>query len=300
MASDLHAIIQEYNEQIESCLIAVENAKNDETQDSVDSLKALGDAARLCHAHTTKLGIAFKPPVSVDAAKTTLQKWFELPVVFVTLYSGILAQEGGDKSDPFVAKVRSQIRSLLQCYKMLLPQLNSAISSSEKKSSDGILQLIGQLWSCCDQLGAISAGDLRQAVAEEIQTCISFAEDAETELKEAEDTIKENSSYYSVFASIRLVIILWNAIIKRRCNDAELSLGAQQLKTVLRKTMCISADLDDLVCELSEDEDVEEALKSLSKQVIDLADTVEKKDQASDSFTQWITTFITNYKAKVL
>lgn len=285
-----------------------------EQEQVVDSLKAIGDISSLCHAHTTKIGIAFRPPVSAEAAEKTLDEWMKLPVVFIAAYASFLMAKNGDKSDIFVTQIRSRIRDLFDCYKALLAEMVVALNADAdvKQTSNAGLQAIGQIWAKCDELKKISAGDITDMAADVLETYIAFAQDALEELKgeaeegeeegEADDKDKNKKEQSSApISCVTLLIILWKAIVKRRCKDQAMKGDEAMLKETLAISNDISSMVDDLACEISDDaesEEVSNLTNELADRIMDLADAVQG-EELDDQFTKWIKLYKENYKKKI-
>lgn len=284
-----------------------------EQEQVVNSLKAIGDISSLCHAHTTKIGIAFRPPVTAEAAEKTLDEWMKLPVVFIAAYASFLGSKNGDKSDIFVTQIRSRIRDLFDCYKALLAEMLVALKADAdvKHTSNAGLQAIGQIWAKCDELKKISSGDITDMAADVLGTYIAYAQDALDELKgeesendgenDKEQQEKEQNASTTI-ACISLLILLWKAIVKRRCKDSALKGSEEMLKEILDVSNAVSSLVDDLACEISdgaESENISDMTKELTDKIMEIAD-VAQGDNQDDQFAKWVKLFKENYQKKIL
>ena len=156
------------------------------------SVQAIVDVALLSKAHTTKVGIAFKPPISVAAASKTLADSSALiPALvgaFVSIYDD---RERANKVGILLLReVKDQVLDFLSAHKGLCVELKALSSASAEKgnSTDEVsgsrLVSVGKVWETCDTLAAITKLRSAKILAAKVDQFAEMVQDAIYDLDE--------------------------------------------------------------------------------------------------------------------
>lgn len=82
-------------------------------QTDVEILATVSDLARLCHAHMTRCGVAFKPPVSVDIAVQTVADLRKVLPAFTGEYKNFVSLSDGSEAHELMQKeLRLKLRDV--------------------------------------------------------------------------------------------------------------------------------------------------------------------------------------------
>lgn len=157
------------------------------------SVQAIVDIARLSKAHTTKIGIAFKPPISVAAASKTLTESAALvPALvgsFVAVYND--KEKASKVGSLILGEVRDFVLDYLSAHKGLYKELKSLAASPESKDSDkkeeesgARLISIGKVWEACDALTDIAKLRSAKILAVKVEQFAEMVQDALDDLSE--------------------------------------------------------------------------------------------------------------------
>ena len=156
------------------------------------SVQSIVDVALLSKAHTTKVGIAFKPPISVAAASKTLADSSALiPALvgaFVSIYDD---RERANKVGILLLReVKDQVLDFLSAHKGLCVELKALSSASAEKgnSTDEVsgsrLVSVGKVWETCDTLAAITKLRSAKILAAKVDQFAEMVQDAIYDLDE--------------------------------------------------------------------------------------------------------------------
>lgn len=164
------------------------------------SVQAIIDVALLSKAHTTKVGIAFKPPISVDAASKTLADSAALIPALVGAFVAI--NDDSEKANKVgtlvLGEVGNRVLDFLSAQKKLLTELrlltistaldpvpeSGETETDELKEVGDRLASVGQAWKACDALVAIPTLRSAKLLEEKIQQFSSMMEDVISDLEE--------------------------------------------------------------------------------------------------------------------
>lgn len=161
------------------------------------SVQAIIDVAALSKAHTTKVGIAFKLPISVGAASKTLADSSALIPAIVGAFVAI--NDDKQKAEKvgilLLDEVKNQVLDFLSAHKGLCTELISLSEHPEKdadKNSEesGRLVSVGRVWKACDQVMAISQLRSSKILAIKVE---QFAEMLQDALDDLEDFIENGN-----------------------------------------------------------------------------------------------------------
>lgn len=185
--TELRSLMASFSEVLQvskDSIFSDQSTSNDfKVQDLKDETLKL---VKLIYAHTTKIGIAFRPPVSIDAAYSQLKdisKYFVLLISIVSLY-----EHDRNFSKFFVSEVKAQIVKLITVYINFLRELNG-LNFSEKQNIqaecvDGRLVNIGITWDICDALQRLINGGNLELLKKNIKESIALVEDVHKEFGE--------------------------------------------------------------------------------------------------------------------
>ncbi|KAH3681151.1 hypothetical protein WICPIJ_007846 [Wickerhamomyces pijperi] len=142
---------------------------------------------QLIYAHTTKIGIAFRPPVSINAAYAQIKEisqYFFLLVSLVPLF-----QEDPKFSKFFVSELKVQVSKLISTYTNFLKELGELnftekADASTSNSVDHRLVSIGITWDMCDGLKKLILGGNLELLKENLKQSIALVDDAFEEFGE--------------------------------------------------------------------------------------------------------------------
>ena len=85
--------------------------KTDKTEEEI--FTTVSDLAKLCHAHMTKCGVAFKPPVSVDIAVHTVSDLRKVLPAFAGEYQNFVSlSDGSDAHELMKKELRLKLRDV--------------------------------------------------------------------------------------------------------------------------------------------------------------------------------------------
>lgn len=166
-------------------------------------LSALSDIAKLSKAHSTKIAIAFKPPIANDAAYKCLDDLVSLTSPVFSVYISAVNQDSKDNqkiSKLVLKKVKTQILALFSSLNTFYTQLleicsdpSSAEEHSKTENNDnnnntlnnGRLVVTGKLWESCDAL-INNPSNLKPSklLAQEVNKYADLILDAVTELEQ--------------------------------------------------------------------------------------------------------------------
>ncbi|CAN6612061.1 hypothetical protein TRVA0_005S00452 [Trichomonascus vanleenenianus] len=181
--------LDETSTKFKEIIYAKEKVGDNETERVERPLNAIADIAKLARAHTTKVGISFRPPVSGKAAQQCVSDLSSLTPLFAAACIGMK-----DDLDGKVLRieVRSRLTDLYNTLSMLAKELLSVLDREEKtptadkdaKSDEKTLVSIGQVWECCDALIQLPLLGLGGVIAERLDGFSSMIKDGLNDLEE--------------------------------------------------------------------------------------------------------------------
>jgi hypothetical protein len=300
---------------------------SDKIERSLDPLQALRDIGSLFEAHTIKLGIAFKPPVSTEAALKCISDITGLLPLLTAVYSQTSDEDDGTL---IRSEIRVKLADLLSAASALgLELLTTARKQDENQtksgdaSSNGQLISIGQVWECCKKLQKLHVLGPQGILSEKIDEFSSILKDAKEDLttwtendsdglgwdlsdgEDLDEPTHENNDHETPrneeiealaktwIDKITKLDILYQAIQKRRLSHLDKS-SSIQLHVIMGE---ISRAIDDLVAGFLEGfgkrelESQAEAVNSVVKKLLDVV----KQNEPQDKFAAWSSMFTQNF-----
>lgn len=284
-------------------------------------LKALCDMAQLVHAHVTKIGIAFKPPVSVKAAGQCVDDCAKVVPLMLAVYLGMDKDKDGDL---LCMETRARLQALMSALSAMLIELlrvDTSPDTEESKSADSTLTSIGMVWQTCDHLKSLPTEGLQGVASTKLQEFSGMIQDSLQDIKEWIEDPSSNDFDFDDFDDDddgqgesegagepdeelvnlakkwqdRLVKVdfLYKSIIKRRLK----LLQDDDIEKVYACANDLSAKFDDLIGSIMERIDIQE-INDLGKETEDsvrkLVDLVVLREQ-EDQFVKWIDLFNANF-----
>ncbi len=170
------------------------------TTDLKDPLNEIAKVASLIRAHTTKVGLVFKPPVHPNAANSTLNDVSKTLLLLVSLFNQI----DEDKfSSALKTELKQYIIELLSTYSNLLKEAKTLdyvddntlkAETTSKKSTkiqpeeldqvDIRLVSVAKIWRCCDKIESIEKLGISGIAKKSVLNYNELIDDALSELSE--------------------------------------------------------------------------------------------------------------------
>lgn len=280
-----------------------------------EPLNALADIASLWRAHTTKVGIAFKPPVSAAAAEACLQDVAKLlPLAAGVALSMTEARDGQLAVNEATARTRALVESQARLVDELasvaerqrLETASGRRPSASGRSSGATLTSIGKVWQSCDALAELKTlgvgGILRARIAEFAGMLDDAASDLEAwingestldafgdELEPAgagDDATQALASQWH--KKLTRLKILYNTISKRR---ATANADTAYLEAIYTRMHALSSLVDDLACEFMEGSDSESVTGTANRVDEEVRALIAHVKPRDDQFTTWVAQF---------
>lgn len=197
--SDLKKLILSFKEALQYWQTWLEGSSNSLSEvkaaEVSNPLEELDKLAKLIRAHTTKVGIVFKPDTIVkgtDAAFSTLQKLSESLVLIISLISQL---ENKIISTMFHKEILNSVRLLIEsniqfAEELAAVEVNSgeesqpALESNNEDEIDGRLVSVGKIWSNCDALSKLIKDGELGVLSKKIKQSIILIEDGLDEFEE--------------------------------------------------------------------------------------------------------------------
>ncbi|ODV81093.1 uncharacterized protein CANTADRAFT_47373 [Suhomyces tanzawaensis NRRL Y-17324] len=193
---DVQKLLESYSEALQYWLDGLADPKNASKIKSakvkapLDELKKL---AKLIRAHTTKVGIIFKPQnlaKDVGPAYTTVLKLSETTVLVISV---VVQLQPGETSHLFYNEVLQQIKQLLAANLGFVGELQAVLDDvdelakedgSKSDEINGRLLAVGKIWATCDSLyGLVENGKLG-LLTDKIKDNIGLIDDGFEEFEE--------------------------------------------------------------------------------------------------------------------
>lgn len=271
--------------------------------------------AKLLSAHATKVGIAFRPPVSVNASYEQLKETSAKMLLIV----GVVAQFDEQRwSSLFYKEVINRVRELIQGYVTLLDELDALdFKDDSKEHSEGRLISVGKIWDSCKSIEALMSVGNFGLLREQIKLSMGIVEDASAELNEwiedpfieaeinfgkvdEEDEEEEEqeeeqqvSSYTIEFANkwtgkIKMLKLLLSSLGKSLPSSVETGTSIDEFN---KEQNTLGALVDDLVCDIflnSESKDLDANALKVKDQSQLLIKLVRQLNKDDDKKTKWL------------
>ncbi|KAI3406910.2 hypothetical protein KGF56_000202 [Candida oxycetoniae] len=191
MSIDLQALITSFQDATKFWIVSLGTDKITQVKASKveDPLGELLKLVKLIKAHTTKVGIVFKPGTLVKEEKTaysTLEKLSETLIFTVSVIAQLKAKE---ISKVFYEEIVIQVKQLIGSSNILANELLSIHSSEcgsddDDDSGEGRLVSVGKIWSNCDSLTKLINEGALGLLTEKIKQSIALIDDGFDEFVE--------------------------------------------------------------------------------------------------------------------
>lgn len=189
----------------------ISNKSHDRDSSSVERidrpLAAFSDVGKLIKAHTTKTGIAFKPPITRDAAVQCIEELNKMVPNLAAIVVGMSDEVDGAL---VVKEFESHVRDMYATIKAYAEQLKEAVKSEDdllmgnraptsKCLTNGeTLVMVGEVWQMCDTLVECAAQGSSGILKKKIQEFEQIIEDGQEDL---ESWIEEDGASSDSFFS---------------------------------------------------------------------------------------------------
>ncbi|OUM53450.1 hypothetical protein BVG19_g2731 [[Candida] boidinii] len=154
-------------------------------------LEELEKLFKLIHAHSTKLGILFKPVIDNNKKNVILEEIKETNKVLILLTSACAQVQtetikNNSFSFVFSSELNQYVLSLYEIYSRFVDELGESLDVTEFEDGDTDNRLIcvGQIWESCDSLVKLIKGGQSGVLKRKIKETTSLITDACEELEE--------------------------------------------------------------------------------------------------------------------
>ncbi|KAG7927728.1 hypothetical protein KL925_002086 [Ogataea polymorpha] len=128
--------------------------KSSQVTNPLEELSKLG---QLIHAHTTKVGIVYKPPISPDnfhACFVEVESVTRSLVMLVSLCSQLI-EEKKKYSTLYIQKVLDEVNALLGTFSVLNNELSGLLDIQDSDADSTRLVSVAKIWEICDNLSSL-------------------------------------------------------------------------------------------------------------------------------------------------
>lgn len=156
--------------------------KTDKTEEEI--FTTVSDLAKLCHAHMTKCGVAFKPPVSVDIAVHTVSDLRKVLPAFAGEYQNFVSlSDGSDAHELMKKELRLKLRDVCGGI-ATFSRVVQALLKMDSKAAQNMLD-------------NVPVGDSDEDVAEAMDNLTVEEEGKKSELSAEEQEEQNSAEAYS-------------------------------------------------------------------------------------------------------
>ncbi|CDR47987.1 CYFA0S41e00122g1_1 [Cyberlindnera fabianii] len=187
---DLRALIQSFKEGLTlySSTLTSTPLSQLKTQTITDADQELIKVSKILSAHATKIGIAFRPPVSINASYEQIKETSQKMLLIVGATSQF--ENEVEWSLLFQKEVISTVQDVISSYIAFLDELE-ALDFKEKKETaeqkegvDGRLVSVGKVWDSCKTLQALMEKGKLGLLKDNIKMNMQIIDDALDEFTE--------------------------------------------------------------------------------------------------------------------
>lgn len=157
----------------------------------LNPLEELEKLFKLIHAHSTKLGILFKPVIDDNKKNVILEEIKETNKVFILLTSACAQLQtetikNNTFSFVFSSELNQSVLSLYEIYTRFIDELGESLDVTEFEDGDTDNRLIcvGQIWESCDGLAKLIKSGQSGVLKRKIKETTVLITDACEELEE--------------------------------------------------------------------------------------------------------------------
>lgn len=317
---DLRKLIASFREGLElynkTLSESLEDLRNEPLENPNRELSKL---AQLLYAHATKIGIAFRPPVSINASYEQLRETSSKLLLIV----GLVAQfEPRAWSQLYHDEVVSQVREVISAFITLLDELEQLdFKDDSSENSEGRLISVGKVWDSCKSLEELMSLGNIGLLSKQIKLSIGIVEDASSELSEwlldpyvetdiligqdkegeddddddevSHDTLEFANQWITKVKMLKLLLSSLAKSLPTKVADGSL------LDQFNKEQKSLSANVDDLVCDIFLNQDKEQLdqnaqrVQDQSKLLIKLVRDLNKGD---DKKTMWLDLWLEKFQ----
>ncbi|KAG7732692.1 hypothetical protein KL948_002122 [Ogataea haglerorum] len=120
-------------------------------------LEELSKLGQLIHAHTTKVGIVYRPPISPEnfhACFVEVESVTRSLVMLVSLCSQLIAEKK-EYSALYIQRVLDEVHTLLGTFSVLSNELSGLLDAQDNDADSTRLVSVGKIWEICDNLSSL-------------------------------------------------------------------------------------------------------------------------------------------------
>lgn len=323
---DLLKLLESYREALVFWVSGI-HASNSEMQaaEVSEPLGELAKLAKLIKAHSTKVGIIFKPEnlkKDKNAALSTLKK---LPETTVLLMSVIPQLKPSVLSNLYYNEITSTVKLLLEVIINFVNELELLVKDEQQSSNERLVS-VGQVWTNCDLLAGLAEGGKIAFLASKTKQSIAIVgdgleefeewaanpeafdddpfllsdEDEEEEIEKAPVPASDNEEVL-VFAKkwaqkIKLIKLLLTSLTR----SLPTSTSGQNIDDIynVQKTLVVNVDkfILDLMLE-QEPAEVKDVGDAIDKGCLKIMKIVKDANSKSESKVKWVTAWHAKYTA---
>lgn len=323
---ELLKLIESYREALQFWESGIGASNSDiKAAEVSEPLGELAKLAKLIKAHTTKVGIIFKPEnlkKDKNAALGTLKK---LPETTVLLMSVMPQLKPSELSNLFYNEITSTVKLLLEVIINFVNELELLVKDEEQHSNERLVS-VGQVWTNCDLLTRLAEGGKIAFLASKTKQSIAIVGDGLEEFEEwaenpeafdddpfllsdeeEEDEIEKvpipesDSEEVLIFAKkwaqkIKLIKLLLTSLTRSLPTNT-LGKNIDDIYNV-QKTLVVSVDkfILDLMLE-QEPAEVKEIGDAIDEGCFKIMKIVKDANSKSESKVKWVTAWHAKYTA---
>lgn len=323
---DLLKLLESYREALVFWVSGI-NASNSEIQaaEVSEPLGELAKLAKLIKAHSTKVGIIFKPEnlkKDKNAALSTLKK---LPETTVLLMSVISQLKPSVLSNLYYNEITSTVKLLLEVIINFVNELELLVKDEQQSSNERLVS-VGQVWTNCDLLSGLAEGGKIAFLASKTKQSIAIVgdgleefeewaenpeafdddpfllsdEDEEEEIEKAPVPASDNDEVL-VFAKkwaqkIKLIKLLLTSLTR----SLPTSTSGQNIDDIYNVQKTLVVNVDKFILDLMLEQDpaaVKDVGDAIDKGCLKIMKIVKDANSKSESKVKWVTAWHAKYTA---
>ncbi|CAK9437546.1 uncharacterized protein LODBEIA_P19240 [Lodderomyces beijingensis] len=183
MSTDLNALIVSFRDATQYWVLSLGSDKISQVQASevANPLGELLNLTKLIRAHTTKVGIIFKPETLKKEPTTAYNTLEKLSQTLILTISVIAQLKPSDISVIFYEELLSQTRQLIESSHELAKEL---LLIYEDDNDEGRLVSVGKVWANCDSMTKVINDGALGLLTEKIKQSIVLVDDGFDEFAE--------------------------------------------------------------------------------------------------------------------
>lgn len=295
-------------------LSEIETSKNEQEINIEEELTKL---SKLIFAHSTKIGIAFRPPVSINAAYQQLKETSEVFLILIGVLSKLFNIQENDKFGKlYKEEILEVTKLLISSFKELLIELKNLDFNLQKGEVDESYRLInvGKIWENCKKLESLIKEGKIGLLKSKIRLNIAVIEDLIEEFEEwlenpeivddpfdfneesEEEDEKEVDADVIEFANdwikkVKMVKLLYSSFIKSLPSDKNSEINGTEIDLFFKEQNVFFNLVDELISNIFLNLNILE-LKSSTKLIFEksqyLINLLKKMNKNDEKKLNWL------------